>query len=41
VRVYYNPFDDWIWGGCLLMALGGVLAMSDKRYRMKLKKAAA
>ena len=41
VRVYYKPFVDWIWGGCLLMALGGVLAMSDKRYRMKLKKATA
>jgi cytochrome c-type biogenesis protein CcmF len=39
VRVYYKPFVDWIWGGCLLMALGGVLAMSDKRYRMRLKKA--
>ena len=41
VRVYYKPFVDWIWGGCVLMALGGLLAMSDKRYRMKLKKAAA
>jgi len=41
VRVYYKPFVDWIWGGCLLMALGGFLAMSDKRYRMKLRKAAA
>ena len=39
VRVYYKPFVDWVWGGCLLMALGGVLAMSDKRYRMKLRKA--
>ncbi|CAM3638881.1 heme lyase CcmF/NrfE family subunit [Polynucleobacter arcticus] len=38
VRVYYKPFVDWIWGGCLLMALGGVLAISDKRYRMKLRK---
>jgi cytochrome c-type biogenesis protein CcmF len=37
VRVYYKPFVDWIWGGCLLMALGGALAISDKRYRMKLK----
>lgn len=37
VRVYYKPFVDWIWGGCLLMALGGILAMSDKRYRMKLR----
>ncbi|WP_114662930.1 heme lyase CcmF/NrfE family subunit [Polynucleobacter necessarius] len=39
VRVYYKPFVDWIWGGCLFMALGGILAISDKRYRMKLKKA--
>ena len=23
VRVYVKPFVDWIWGGCLLMALGG------------------
>ena len=37
VRVYYKPFVDWIWGGCLLMALGGALAISDKRYRIKLK----
>jgi cytochrome c-type biogenesis protein CcmF len=35
VRVYYKPFVDWIWGGCLLMALGGVIAMSDRRYRLK------
>ena len=40
VRVYYKPFVDWIWFGCLLMALGGVLAISDKRYRMKLRKVA-
>jgi cytochrome c-type biogenesis protein CcmF len=41
VRVYYKPFVDWIWGGCLFMALGGILAISDKRYRMKLRKASA
>ena len=39
VRVYYKPFVDWIWGGCLFMALGGILAISDKRYRMSLKRA--
>jgi len=33
VRVYYKPFVDWIWGGCLVMAIGGVLALSDRRYR--------
>ena len=34
VRVYYKPFVDWIWGGCVLMALGGVFALSDRRYRL-------
>jgi cytochrome c-type biogenesis protein CcmF len=41
VRVYYKPFIDWIWGGCLLMALGGMLSISDKRYRIKLKRQVA
>ena len=35
VRVYYKPFVDWIWGGCVLMALGGTLAASDRRYRAR------
>ncbi len=35
VRVYVKPFIDWIWGGCLLMALGGWLAVTDRRYRLK------
>src|SRR5215212_7230742 len=34
VRVYYKPFVVWIWGGCLLMALGGALAAADRRYRL-------
>jgi cytochrome c-type biogenesis protein CcmF len=34
VRVQVKPFVDWIWGGCLLMALGGLLAASDRRYRV-------
>jgi len=33
VRVYYKPLVGWIWGGCLLMALGGMLAVLDRRYR--------
>jgi len=37
VRIYYKPFVDWIWGGCLLMALGGILAVSDRRYRLAAK----
>ncbi|MCQ9617339.1 heme lyase CcmF/NrfE family subunit [Paenalcaligenes niemegkensis] len=35
VRVYHKPFVDWIWIGCILMALGGLLAISDRRYRLK------
>ena len=34
VRLYYKPFVDWIWGGAFLMALGGLLAVSDRRYRL-------
>ncbi|MBL8367109.1 MAG: heme lyase CcmF/NrfE family subunit [Candidatus Accumulibacter sp.] len=33
VRLHVKPFVDWIWGGCVLMALGGLLAVSDRRYR--------
>ncbi len=38
VRVYIKPFVDWIWAGCILMALGGVLAISDRRYRIHARK---
>nr|MBL8410366.1 heme lyase CcmF/NrfE family subunit [Dechloromonas sp.] len=40
VRVYYKPFVDWIWGGCVLMALGGLLALLDRRYRIKVRSTA-
>jgi len=33
VRVYYKPFVSWLWYGAILMALGGLLAVSDRRYR--------
>ena len=35
VRAYFKPFVDWIWIGALIMALGGLLAASDKRYRLR------
>ena len=35
VRVYYKPFVNWIWGGCVVMALGGLLAATDRRYRVR------
>jgi len=41
VRVQVKPFVDWIWGGALLMALGGLLAATDRRYRLARKEARA
>jgi len=37
VRVHIKPFVRWIWLGGLMMAFGGVLAASDRRYRVKVK----
>ncbi len=34
VKAQVKPFIDWIWGGCFLMARGGLLAASDRRYRV-------
>jgi cytochrome c-type biogenesis protein CcmF len=33
VRIYVKPFVTWLWLGSLLMGLGGLIAMTDKRYR--------
>ena len=35
VRIWVKPFVSWIWAGCLLMGLGGVLAVTDRRYRSR------
>ncbi|EKM94078.1 cytochrome c-type biogenesis protein CcmF [Stutzerimonas degradans] len=37
VRVHIKPFVRWIWLGGLMMAFGGMLAASDRRYRVKVK----
>lgn len=34
VRLYIKPFVNWIWAGCLFMAIGGIFSIADKRYRM-------
>ncbi|MDW4548910.1 heme lyase CcmF/NrfE family subunit [Defluviimonas sp. D31] len=34
VRTYIKPFANWIWGGAILMAFGGILSLSDRRYRV-------
>ncbi|MFK8068187.1 MAG: heme lyase CcmF/NrfE family subunit [Gammaproteobacteria bacterium] len=37
VRLYYKPFISWIWGGGVIMALGGIFAALDRRYRQASK----
>ncbi|KUJ81756.1 heme lyase CcmF/NrfE family subunit [Ruegeria profundi] len=34
VRTYIKPFANWIWAGCILMSLGGLLSLSDRRFRV-------
>ncbi len=38
LRLYYKPFVRWIWLGGILMALGGILAVTDRRYRIKVRR---
>ena len=35
VRVHVKPFIRWIWLGSILMGIGGLLAVADKRYRAR------
>ncbi len=39
LRLYYKPYVRWIWFGAVLMALGGLLAITDRRYRLARKAA--
>jgi cytochrome c-type biogenesis protein CcmF len=34
VRLYYNPLVPWVWFGAMIMVLGGVLSLSDRRLRI-------
>lgn len=38
VRVYYKPLMRWVWGGAAIMALGGFIAIADRRYRLALRR---
>jgi cytochrome c-type biogenesis protein CcmF len=40
VRVYHKPLVNWIWGGALLMAIGGGFAVTDRRYALASRKKA-
>jgi cytochrome c-type biogenesis protein CcmF len=35
VRIHYKPLVRWIWLGAIFMACGGLLAIMDKRYKIK------
>lgn len=39
VRVYDKPFVTWIWWGCLIMSLGALIAILDRRYRARSRRA--
>ena len=41
VRLYHKPFIRWIWVGALLMAIGGLFAALDRRYRIAARKQSA
>ncbi len=34
LRVWIKPFANWVWSGAIVMALGGLLSLSDRRYRV-------
>jgi cytochrome c-type biogenesis protein CcmF len=33
-RIYFNPLVAWIWIGAILMAVGGMVSLTDRRYRV-------
>jgi len=37
IRLQYKPLVRWLWLGSLVMAIGGFLAIADKRYRIRVK----
>jgi cytochrome c-type biogenesis protein CcmF len=40
IRIYHKPYIRWIWLGALIMAIGGIIAASDKRYRQLARRTA-
>ncbi len=41
VRLHYKPFVRWIWLGSIFMAIGSVVTLIDKRYRLTVSKASS
>ncbi len=40
-RLYFRPFLSWIWAGCILMTLGGIVSLTDRRHRVGAPRRAA
>ncbi|BAL22661.1 heme lyase CcmF/NrfE family subunit [Azoarcus sp. KH32C] len=40
VGLFYRPFISWVWFGCIIMAIGGIFAAADRRYRRLAERAA-
>jgi cytochrome c-type biogenesis protein CcmF len=34
IRAYWKPLISWIWGGALVMAFGGAVSLTDRRWRV-------
>lgn len=34
MRIYHNPLVAWLWGGALLMVLGSLISLTDRRHRI-------
>ena len=34
VRIYHNPLAPWMWGGAVLMVIGGLISLTDRRFRI-------
>ncbi len=34
VRIYIKPFANWIWAGAIIMSFGGLLSLTDRRFRV-------
>ncbi|UWQ13438.1 heme lyase CcmF/NrfE family subunit [Aliiroseovarius sp. M344] len=34
VRTFIKPFANWIWAGSIIMALGGLMSLTDRRFRV-------
>ncbi len=40
-RLYFRPLQSWIWAGAILMTIGGVISLSDRRHRVGAPRRAA